>query len=296
MIDSAAPRFDEHGKFLGYIGSVINIDDQKQTELKLRDLAERLVRSNRELQEFTSVASHDLQEPLRKILTFGDRLQTHSTAGLDEQGRGYLMRMSHAAGRMRNLINDLLAFTRVDAKGAAFTRVALAPLAHEVFADLEEITSHTGGQIHIEEIPVVMADATQMRQLLQNLIHNALKFHREDTPPVIDIQARLMGPTQNGLCEITLEDNGIGFDPQYADRIFNMFERLHGRTEYEGTGIGLAICRKIVERHNGAIRVESTPGVARSSLLPCRCDRRWIAQSDATVSAQFGSAMRMLRR
>jgi signal transduction histidine kinase len=222
-----------------------------------------LERSNGELQQFASVASHDLQEPLRKIQAFGDRLQARFGAGLDEQGADYLRRMLDAAGRMRGLIDDLLAFTRVATGAQPFAPVDLNRLAAEVVSDLEGRLQQTGGRVEVGALPTVEAEPTQMRQLLQNLIGNALKFHRPGVPPAVVVAGRVV-PAAAGAagpaCELTVRDNGIGFEDKYAERIFGVFQRLHGRGEYDGAGMGLAICRKIAERHGGAVTARGTPG------------------------------------
>jgi len=226
------------------------------TELKRTQL--RLEQSNRELESFAYVASHDLQEPLRKIQTFGERL-AKTSASLSPEGHDYLARMQGAAARMRQLIDDLLAFSRVSAKGQPFTRVDLAAVARGVLEDLETAIEQAGAAISLGELPTLEGDPTQMRQLMQNLVGNALKFRREGVVPSVSIEARVDAPASR--CELVVKDNGIGFEEKYAERIFNVFQRLHGRGQYEGTGIGLAICRKIAERHGGRIEARSTPGV-----------------------------------
>ncbi|HEX2060570.1 MAG TPA: ATP-binding protein, partial [Thermoanaerobaculia bacterium] len=233
-----------------------DIRERKRAEEELRDAMLRLEQSNRELEDFAYVASHDLQEPLRKIQAFGDLLTRKYVNVLPEQGRDYIARMQSAAGRMQVLINDLLSFSRVTTKAQPFVAVDLHAIASEVVRDLEARIRETGGRIELGPLPVIDADPLQMRQLLQNLAANGLKFHREGVPPVVAIHGEL----ENGRCRITVSDNGIGFEPKYAERIFTMFERLHARTKYEGTGIGLAICRKIAERHGGSISAHGRPG------------------------------------
>lgn len=233
-----------------------DIRERKRVEAELRAFTVKLQESNRELEDFAHVASHDLQEPLRKIQAFGDRLKARYAEVLTGDGVDYLDRMQKAAGRMQALINDLLAFSRVTTKAQPFAPVDLGVIAHEVVHDLEERTHQTGGEVVVGPLPAVDADALQMRQLLQNLVGNGLKFHRPGVPPRVE----LSGSASNGTAEIVVSDNGIGFDEKYAERIFTMFERLHGRASYEGTGIGLAICRKIAHRHGGDIRASSTPG------------------------------------
>jgi signal transduction histidine kinase len=247
---------------------------EKRVEERTAELAKtniELERSNRELQDFAFVASHDLQEPLRKIQAFGDRLKTKHAASFNDEGRDYLERMQNAARRMYVLINDLLTFSRVTTKAQPFVPVDLSQVAKDVIDDLETRIQQTGGQVEIGELPELEADPLQMRQLLQNLIGNALKFHRPEAPPVVRLDSQMLTDDEavseeivhNGdhkLYQLTVADNGIGFDEKYLDRIFTPFQRLHSRNEYEGTGMGLAVCRKIVERHGGSITAKSTPG------------------------------------
>jgi signal transduction histidine kinase len=251
------------------------IETRRQAEQQAQLFAEELQRSNRELERFASVASHDLQEPLRKIQAFGDRLQRHSGGQLDEKGQDYLARMLGSAGRMRKLIDDLLTYSRVSTWVLPFVPVNLREVAEEVAGDLDGRLQATEGRIEIGELPTIEAEPVQMRQLLQNLVGNALKFHRPGVPPVVTITSRVLpadaaaagevAPAE--VCELTIADNGIGFDQVYVDRIFELFQRLHNRHEYEGTGMGLAICRKIVERHGGQIAATSTPGQGTRFLV-----------------------------
>jgi PAS domain S-box-containing protein len=233
-------------------------DAVREAGLKLRAYATRLERSNRELETFASVASHDLQEPLRKIRAFGDRLTTKYGAQLEPAGRDYLERMCAAAARMQDLIENLLAFSRITTKAKPFASVDLGSVARDVLSDLESRIAQTAGRVEVGELPSVQADATQMHQLLQNLVGNALKFHRAGVPPVVRLSSRAL---PGGDCfEIQVQDSGLGFEQQFAERIFGMFQRLYGHSEFEGTGIGLAICRKIVERHSGTIVAVGLPG------------------------------------
>ena len=263
------PIKDAHGRVVGIVGISRDITDRRRAEEELRRTAEELARSNAALEEFAYVASHDLQEPLRKIMAFGERLAATCGAGLPPQGRDYLERMQSAAQRMQNLINALLAYSRVTTRGQPFVAVDLGEVAREVLADLEASIEQTGASVHVGHLPVIEADPTQMRQLLQNLAGNALKFHREDEPPRVLVHGRVLeerdaapaGPCSPGtMCQIAVEDNGIGFDEKYLDCIFGVFQRLHGRGVYAGTGMGLAICRKIADRHGGSITAASTLG------------------------------------
>lgn len=256
-------------------------------ELTLDDLRAtnaRLEVSNQELEQFAYVASHDLQEPLRKIQAFGDRLKVKAGPQLGDDARDYLDRMQNAAGRMQTLINDLLAFSRVTSKAQPFVPVDLNRVARDVLADLETRIEQSGGRVVLGPLPTIDADPLQMRQLFQNLIGNALKFHRPGVPPLVRVTAEQTTmeppPTQPALgprpyVRLSVADNGIGFDPKYLDRIFNVFQRLHGRGQYEGSGVGLAICRKIVDRHAGVITAASTPGEGATFvvLLPLQQER-----------------------
>jgi PAS domain S-box-containing protein len=246
------------GRVIGFTMSLMDITDLKRTQF-------RLEQSNRELESFASVASHDLQEPLRKIQTFGERLKTTCAAALSPEGLDYLERMNSAAVRMRRLIDDLLSFSRISSKAPSFTRVGLARVAREVLVDLETSIEQAGASVTLGELPTLEAEPMQMRQLLQNLVSNALKFRRDDVAPTVSIHATV--DADAGLCELRVADNGIGFDEKYLDRIFNVFQRLHGRGKYEGTGIGLAICRKIAERHGGSIDARSTPGQGAAFIV-----------------------------
>ncbi|MFZ3206872.1 MAG: ATP-binding protein [Pseudomonas sp.] len=215
-----------------------------------------LERSNRELQEFAFVASHDLQEPLRKIQAFAERLAARSAA-LDESGRDYLQRMTSAAARMQALIIDLLDYSRVNSRGQPFRRVQLAEVLSEVLEDMESTLERTQAQVDYAQLPTIMGDATQLRQVLQNLISNAVKFQAPGVRPVIRIYTEHEDVATWNLC---VADNGIGFDEKYLDRIFNPFQRLHSHQAYAGTGIGLAVVKKIVERHGAHISAISSPG------------------------------------
>ncbi|MEY4641986.1 MAG: hypothetical protein RLZZ227_1980 [Pseudomonadota bacterium] len=229
----------------------------------LQHFSNELKRSNRELQDFAFVASHDLQEPLRKIRAFGDRLQQSCGERLGEQGADYVNRMQLASERMSRLINDLLSFSRITTKSEPFVSVALNDVANEVIEDLEVAIDEAGATIICGELPEVEADLFQMKQLLQNLIGNAIKFRRRDVPPVVTISAELPDPAHAGgqFVKLLFTDNGIGFDEAFNDRIFLPFQRLHGRSQYSGTGIGLAICRRVAERHGGSLTATSTPGI-----------------------------------
>jgi PAS domain S-box-containing protein len=266
---NATTFYDRDRRLQGVFAAARDITDRKRVDEKLKLYSDKLERSNRELQDFAQVASHDLQEPLRKILSFGDRLKTKAGESLDGDSQDYLQRMCNAATRMQSLITDLMAFSRVEIKGQAFVPTDLSVIAREVSADLETRIEQAGGRVEIGDLPIIDADPMQMRQLLQNLIGNSLKYYRAGVPPVVRIYSqkpdarRLQSLDESPgrqFCEILVVDNGIGFDEKYLDRIFTVFQRLHKKGEYEGTGVGLAICRKIVDRHSGAITARSNPG------------------------------------
>ncbi|QJW99672.1 hypothetical protein FTUN_7291 [Frigoriglobus tundricola] len=306
MLSVAIPLRADTGAVTGWVGTLTDIDDQKRqtqvleqmvrsrtlelesanaalfdeveerkaAEEQVRAVAAELARSNEELEKFAYVASHDLQEPLRKIQAFGDRLKTKCRDALPDNGKEYVDRMQVAAGRMRRLIDDLLMFSRVTTQRRPLVRVDLGKLVREVVSDLDVRIAQTEGSVAIGGLPEVDADVTQMRQLFQNLIANALKFHRPGVPPVVEIASE---PVRRGagadagepvpMCRVTVRDNGIGFDEKYRDRIFAVFQRLHGRDQYEGTGVGLAICRKIVERHGGTITAHSREGSGATFVI-----------------------------
>lgn len=259
------------------------VSERTRAEGRAQAASVELQRSNEELEKFAYVASHDLQEPLRKIQAFGGRLVKRFRDTLAADGVEYVDRMQAAATRMRTLINDLLSFSRVTTKGQTFVEVDLNALVREVLDDLAEGIEQTAARTDVGELPKLNADPLQMRQLFQNLIANALKFQRPGVPPLVTIRADLWGslpadadpPPPPGVGHrITVADNGIGFDQSFAERVFELFQRLHGRGEYEGTGIGLAICRKIVQRHGGTITARSREGVGTSFIidLPVRTE------------------------
>jgi PAS domain S-box-containing protein len=255
---------DENGALRGFAKVVRDITEQKEINDALRETARQLEISNRELQDFAMVASHDLQEPLRKVQMFGDKLKRRYAVALTDEGLDWLTRMMNAASRGQSLIQGLLAFSRVTTKAQPPVPVDLEETAREVASDLEARIADAGGLVEIGKLPVIEADPLQMRQLLQNLIGNALKFRQPGQPPVVRLGARSLG--DNGF-EIEVSDNGIGFEQKYVDRIFKLFQRLHERGVYEGSGMGLAICRKIVERHGGTITAKSSPGLGTTFLI-----------------------------
>jgi len=234
-----------------------------ELELRVRERTAELETKNRDLQEFAFVASHDLSEPLRKIQTFGSLLETNSGDRLDERAKDYVSRMTGAAGRMQELLDGLLRYSRVETQARDFVELKLSDLVRTVATDLEVSITKIGAQVEIGQLPVIKCDPNQWRQLFQNLIANAVKYHRSEVKTMI----RISGEVQDGIARVFVEDNGIGFDMKYLDKIFQPFQRLHGRKEYPGTGIGLAICKKIVERHGGTITAESSPGKGSTFII-----------------------------
>jgi signal transduction histidine kinase len=244
------------------------------TEATLQQKMEELARSNAELEQFAYVASHDLQEPLRKIEAFGDRLKIKCSKDLSDRGVEYIDRMQNAAGRMRILIQDLLEFSQVASKSQPFSAVNLKEIVAGVLSDLETRIDETQSAIHVGELPSLDADPLQMRQLFQNLIGNAIKFRKIEEPLKVEIKSKPLQIIENNgqpkgmdVYQITIADNGIGFEQKYTDRIFRVFQRLHSRSDYDGTGIGLSVCTKIAERHGGSITAESIPGQGATFIV-----------------------------
>ena len=275
--DHSFPWYDDSGKNIGSVGILSDSTDYKHAEEILRErtaelsvsnkalieYAAKLERLNEELEDFAFVAAHDLQEPLRKIHTYCDMAQKRCASTLDSAGQEYLDRVISSASRMRQLLSDLLQFSLVVTRSEPFKVIDLDRIVREAADLFEEDLKKSGGLIEIEAMPAVEADEIQILRLFQNLIGNALKF-RSAQPPQIVIYAKLDGL---GICEIFVKDNGLGFEHQFAERIFKPFQRLHKRNKYEGTGIGLTICRKIAERHGGSIRVESEPGKGSTFII-----------------------------
>jgi PAS domain S-box-containing protein len=246
---------DPEGRVAGLFGSSRDITERKHVERERARLEEELRRSNAELERFAYVASHDLQEPLRVVTSYVQLLARRYRGRLDQDADDFIAYAVDGANRMKQLIQDLLAYARIGSKGAQPVRVSLDEVLLHVLDSLRLQLRESGATVERGPLPTVLADPVQMEQLLQNLISNAVKF-RGSEPPLIQVEAR----QRESEWEISVADNGIGIDPQFFERIFIVFQRLHGMSEYSGTGIGLAICKKIVERHGGRIWVESTPG------------------------------------
>ncbi|HYW32229.1 MAG TPA: ATP-binding protein [Gemmatimonas sp.] len=267
MLESLGQNLLDNPAVCGIVTNSRDVTERRVAEAALERQRVELERSNHELEQFAYVASHDLQEPLRKIQAFGDRLLEDYGSALTGPGEHYLSRMRDAARRMQELISDLLSFSRIATKPQPFQPVNLNEIATDVMRDLEVLLQQPGASLSLDLPVVVKADPLQVRQLLQNLFGNALKFQRKGVPPCVEARAQIVeaadaaGLSTGSRCRIEVRDNGIGFDEKYLDRIFNPFQRLHGRGEFAGTGMGLAICRKIAERHGGSITARSTLGV-----------------------------------
>jgi PAS domain S-box-containing protein len=282
---STTPLCDEHGAITGTVHVARDITERKQMEEELRkshnelethvqertaDLAQAVAKlelTNQELQEFAFVASHDLQEPLRKIQSFCELIVRSSNDKLDEKGKDYLARTLEAVKRMRQLLKDLLNYSRVASQPLPFKPTDMKAIITEAAEIFEHRIAKVGGKIVISEMPVIEADSSQMNRLFLNLIGNAVKYAGPEK-----LLIRIYSGKDDFFCRIYVEDNGIGFEEKYLDRIFSPFQRLHGRTEFYGTGMGLAICRKIVERHAGSITARSSPGKGSTFVvtLPLR--------------------------
>lgn len=267
-VEFVKTSINENGRVIGSVLVFKDITERKRVEETLARKAAELTRSNAELEQFAFVASHDLQEPLRKIQAFGDRLKVKCESFQSTEIRDYLDRMQNAAARMRTLINDLLAFSRVIRSSEPFVALDLAVVTREVLSDLEVRIEKSGAKVEVQSLPSIEADPMQMRQLILNLLTNALKFQPQGNTPVVKVSSRtITAVSGEKLCEISVEDNGIGFDEKYLDKIFAVFQRLHGRSEYEGTGVGLAVCRRIVDRHRGSIIARSQPGKGATFVI-----------------------------
>ncbi len=255
---------DETGRPVRLMGIARDITEQKQAKEALERHARDLARSNEELEQFAYVASHDLQEPLRKIRAFGALLADEKSESLDDEGRQYIDFMTDAAARMQTLVSDLLALSRVTTAARPFEDLALGEVFDTVLSDLSVALQEADGRVDVAAAPTVEADRTQMEQLFRNLIGNALKFRRPGVAPRVTVEMAegampldaIPGPAHT----IVVADNGIGFEPDQGSRLFQPFKRLHARHQYEGAGIGLAICEKIVLRHHGRITATATPG------------------------------------
>jgi len=265
------PLKNKKGKILGILVIIHDITDIKNTSIKLKHLNQTLIkkneefeRTNQELASFSYVASHDLQEPLRKIQTYSMRILEKEEENLSADGKEYLKRMNSACERMQVLIDDLLTFSRTSSTPRIFEKYDLNTLMKEVCSDLKESIDEKNASLHYQNLPEVEIIPFQFKQLLENLLLNSLKYHKQGIAPNIEIDATKTslpdGEEEKSYHQITITDNGIGFEPEFAEKIFELFQRLHGKHEYPGTGLGLAICKKIIQNHNGFIKAEGKPG------------------------------------
>jgi light-regulated signal transduction histidine kinase (bacteriophytochrome) len=239
------------------VSLALETSERKRAEEALKQKALELERSNKELEQFAYIASHDLQEPVRKIITFADRLKSLEKEALPDMSEDYLNRIQTAAYRMKRLIEDLLEYSRISSRKKSFDFINLNIILKDVLSNLELRIHDCGAQVNLKDLPRVKADRVQMVELFQNLISNAIKFRKKEETPQITIEGKAL---PNGFIEIRILDNGIGFEMKHLEKIFQPFQRLHGKGEYEGSGIGLAICKKIVERHGGRLLAESILG------------------------------------
>jgi light-regulated signal transduction histidine kinase (bacteriophytochrome) len=268
-----AVRFED-----GFVVTFSDITDEKNSVLRIQKFTQELKRSNEDLEQFAFVASHDLQEPLRKIRSFGDRILSKYSAAIDSTGQDYISRMQSAAGRMQILIEDLLAFSRVTRSLDLPTTIKLNLIVEEVMDDISDQIIRENAVIKFSELPSIIGIRGQIKRLFQNIISNGIKFRNPEVSPIISIIGKKIS-AEEAILEFTINpefqtyviievsDNGIGFDEKYAEQIFNIFQRLHGRMEFEGTGIGLAICRKIINNNKGAIKAQSTIGVGSKFIM-----------------------------
>lgn len=252
---------DDQGELIGYQSANLDVTSQRETEARLQETLEELARSNRELEQFAYVSSHDLQEPLRMVASYLQLLQKRYAGSLDKDADEFIAYAVDGATRMKQLINDLLIFSRVNTRGKAFESTESGKTLDDAMDNVSFLIEDTNADVVIDGVlPSVLADHTQLVQLFQNLLGNAIKFVGEGVTPSVHISSA----SQDDKFRFEVQDNGIGIDREYMDRIFVIFQRLHGREEYSGTGIGLAVCKRIVERHGGRIWVESTPGKGSS--------------------------------
>jgi PAS domain S-box-containing protein len=252
---SLSPMTLEDGETL-IISNIRDVTARKIADERLKAIASDLARSNAELEQFAYVASHDLQEPLRMVASYTQLLARRYQGQLGEDADEFIGFAVDGARRMQEQINDLLTYSRVGTRALLLESVDTAQAVDQAVSDLAAAIEESNASVTRDNLPIVRGDPIQIRQLFQNLIANGIKFRRRDESPHVHVSAVL----EHGTWTFSVRDNGIGIEPQYLERIFVLFQRLHTRAEYPGTGIGLAICKKIVERHAGQIRVDSTPG------------------------------------
>jgi PAS domain S-box-containing protein len=280
------------GRVLKMIGTGQDVTKQKKVEQELLLKSQELEDINDELQKFASIASHDLREPLRKIITFASMLEKEVDGSISDNGKMYLEKITSASSRMQKMIDDILDFSRFSNTGYSFNYINLNTIINEVITDMEVLIQSTGGKITIDNLPDIEANPGLLGRMFQNLISNALKFSKEGQPPTIHISSEILTSAQlskniindktdnrfsilnnpvywdnERFCKISIKDNGIGFDEHYLDKIFLIFQRLHGRTTYDGTGIGLAVCKKVTDIHHGILTAESKPGEGATFIV-----------------------------
>lgn len=271
--------YDTEGNWMKTVGTSRDVTPLRQYQLSLEEKVKDLDRSNKELEEFAYVASHDMNEPLRKITTFIERLENKYKSELGQDGQLYLTRISASVENMRMLIDTLLEFSRTARSNQPYSQVDLNSILLQVKADLELKIEETVAEIHAAGLPVIEAVPSQMKQLFDNLLSNSIKFRQPGTHPYLTIRCQKISKKQKEqwhlasdktYYKIDFTDNGIGFEPEYSERIFQIFQRLHGKSEYPGSGIGLAICKKITDQHKGLIYATSEPekGATFTVILP----------------------------
>ncbi len=253
------------------------INERKNSEEKIKLLNLQLLQNidklevaNKDLDRFAFMASHDLQEPLRKINVFSERLESEYGKRLDDEGRKYINRIQTATGRLQALIKDILTFSKITIDKTVFVKGDLTPLVKDVLTELDDVIKEKKAEVHLEQLPSLSINPNLMRPLFYNLIHNSLKYSKKNVPPIIRIYSEPDSnnvDSKNKYCRIFISDNGIGFEQVFAEQIFDMFKRLHNQNEYEGTGIGLALCKKIVEEHNGFISARSAVGEGSTFVI-----------------------------
>lgn len=279
------PVYDARHRVSGVQGLFWDETERLLAEQSLRRMTLELARSNQELQHFAYVASHDLQEPLRKVVAYGQRAAARGADAMDAATRDYVDRMVAAASRMKTMIDDLLALARVTMDRRPFEWVDLNEIAHGALEDLEVTIDELEADVTLDVLPTIEADAAQMRQLFQNLLGNALKYRRPGVAPRIEVRSHVSDALgQREVCELRFIDNGQGFEDRYRDKIFEPFERLHSADDVPGSGIGLAICRRIVERHEGRITAASQPGQGATFTIT-------LPIHQSTTESTFNSAM-----
>jgi PAS domain S-box-containing protein len=276
------PLFNAQQKLIGFSAVVRDLTEQRQAEEELRHYASKLEQSNQELEQFAMIASHDLQAPLRKVRFFSEMLEQY----IGEEGKDIAKRLQASAEKMQHFISDLLELSRINRKGRPFQPVALNKVVSRTLEDLELLISESGATIQMEPLGQVFGDQPQLEQLCLNLLGNSLKFRKPGIAPHIHIQGEAL---ENGLYQLSIQDNGIGFKPEYLEKIFRPFERLHGPVQYPGTGMGLAICKKIVDRHGGQITAISQEGEGSTFILHLPIPTEVDAEESAGVPANLST-------